>query len=45
MTSTTIATQRIVKARRAMMNAQNPEFKDYWRKVVEALTKAVDHGN
>lgn len=42
MTSTTIATQRIVKARRAMMNAQNPEFKDYWRNVAETLAKYIN---
>lgn len=42
MTSTTIATRRVVKARRAMMNARNPEFKNYWRQVAETLAKYID---
>ena len=42
MTVTTIAAQRVIKARRAMMNARNPEFKDYWRNVAETLAKYIE---
>lgn len=43
MTSTTTAIQRIVKARRAMMAAQNPQFKDYWKRTVDHLQKQVSN--
>lgn len=35
----TIALQRIVKARRAMMAAGNPKFKEYWQGVVNKLSE------
>lgn len=40
MTNNALTLRRIVKARRAMMNAQNPKFKEYWARVVEELQKS-----
>jgi hypothetical protein len=37
----TIAIRRITKARRAMMNAQNPQFKEYWKKVIDQLSEGL----
>jgi hypothetical protein len=42
MTSTTIVTRRIAKAQRAMNNAQNPKFKEYWQRVIDQLSEG--HG-
>jgi hypothetical protein len=34
---TTIADQRIARANKAMLAAQNPEFKKFWQSVVNEL--------
>lgn len=34
--------RRIGNARRAMMRAQDPKFKEFWRGVVNELSKAYD---
>lgn len=39
MTNDALTLRRIVKARRAMMNACNPKFQAYWAQVVRALQK------
>jgi len=38
----TITVQRVTKAKKAMTAAQNPEFKNYWHKVAETLSKYID---
>jgi hypothetical protein len=37
-----MAVQRVAKAKKAMKAAQNPEFKNYWRKVADTLSKHID---
>ena len=41
--TSTVTELRISKAQKAQAAAQNPDFKEYWRKVTEALQRAVDH--
>lgn len=41
MTNTIVTYRRITKARRAMMNADNPQFKEYWRRVVDQLSDGL----
>lgn len=41
MTSTTITIQRVTRARRAMMSANNPQFKEYWKKVIDQLLEGL----
>lgn len=41
MTSTTLTSRRIAKARRAMDAAQNPKFKEYWRRVATQLSEGL----
>lgn len=38
----TMAVQRVGNAKKAMKAAQNPEFKNYWRKVADTLSKYID---
>ena len=38
----TINVQRVGKAKKAMKAAQNPHFKEYWRKVADTLSKYID---
>lgn len=33
--------RRIVKARRARDNAENPEFKEYWQGVIDKLVAKI----
>lgn len=42
MTNNALTLRRIVKARRAMMNARNTKFQAFWANVAEALQKT--HG-
>jgi len=37
-----ITLRRIVNARRAMMNAQDPKFKEFWQSVIHRLSEAYD---
>ena len=39
----TINIQRVGKAKKAMKAAQNPDFKEYWRKVAATLAKHIDN--
>jgi hypothetical protein len=38
----TITEQRIINAKKAHAAAQNPDFKEYWRKVADTLAKHID---
>ena len=39
---TTITHQRVSRAHRAMRNAKNPKFKNYWRQVADTLAKYIN---
>jgi hypothetical protein len=39
---TNITLKRITRARRAMMAAQNPQFRNYWKGVADQLIKGLD---
>lgn len=39
----TIHTRRVAKAKKAMDAAKNPDFKDYWRRVAQALERSIEH--
>jgi hypothetical protein len=41
MTSTTIVLHRVTRARRAMLAANNPQFKEYWKKVIDQLLEGL----